>query len=96
MRIEFDAEVWLWDARDAWYFVTVPEPLSADIREVPRPPKGFGSVKVRARIGSSEWSTSIFPDKASGCYVLPLKKAVRDAEGIEVDSTVIVALETWD
>ncbi len=98
MRFAFDAEVWRWEARDdsAWFFVSVPEELSADIREVPRPPKGFGSVKVTARIGESEWSTSIFPDKASGCYVLPLKKAVREAEGAELGAMVAVEIDTWD
>ena len=53
MRIEFDGEVILWDARDdsSWFFVTLPEELSEDIKELPRPPRGFGSLRVRARIG---------------------------------------------
>lgn len=98
MRFAFDAEVWRWEAREdsGWFFVSVPEQPSADIREVPRPHAGFGSVKVTARIGGSEWSTSIFPDKASGCYVLPLKKKVRDAEGVGLGNTVRVHLETAD
>ena len=76
--------MWRWDARDdaSWFFTSVPPELSADIREIPRPYRGFGSVRVRARIGGSEWSTSIFPDSERGAYVLPLKRAVRDAEGL--------------
>ncbi len=98
MIIEFDGEVFRWDARDdaSWYFTAVPPELSADIREIPRPARGFGSVRVRARIGGTEWTTSIFPDSASGSYSLPLKKKVRDAEGLGDGSSVLVRLEILD
>ncbi|WES65701.1 DUF1905 domain-containing protein [Microbacter sp. GSS18] len=98
MIIEFTAEVFLWDARDdaSWYFISVPPELSEDIREIPRPQRGFGSVKVRAMIGGSAWATSIFPDKTSGSYVLPLKKAVRDAEGLEAGSNATVRIDVID
>lgn len=98
MIIEFESDVFRWDARDdsSWFFTAVPPELSEDIREVPRPYRGFGSVRVRARIGGSEWATSIFPDSKSGSYVLPLKKAVRDAEGLSDGGTVVVRLEVLD
>lgn len=98
MIIEFSSDVIRWDARDdsSWYFATVPPELSGDIREIPRPHRGFGSVRVRARIGGSEWATSIFPDSKSGSYVLPLKKAVRDAESIVDGGTVTVRLHVLD
>ena len=44
--------------------------------------RAFGSVKVNARIGTSEWSTSVFPQK-DGRWLLPVKSAVRRAEGID-------------
>jgi hypothetical protein len=95
---EFDSTVFRWDARDdaSWFFATVPPELSEDIREIPRPFRGFGSVRVRARVGGSEWQTSIFPDKQSGSYVLPLKKAVRDAEALADGGPVRVRLEVLD
>jgi len=98
MIIEFDGEIFRWDAREdaAWYFTAVPPELSDDIREIPRPYRGFGSVRVRARIGGSEWSTSIFPDSANGSYVLPLKKKVRDAEALVDGGPVSVRLEVLD
>ncbi|MCB0906614.1 MAG: DUF1905 domain-containing protein [Nocardioidaceae bacterium] len=79
----FDAELWRAEASDAWVFVTVPPDLSDDIRIAGGPPVGFGSVRVRARLGSTMWSTSVFPDKRSGCFVLPVKRAVRRAEGLD-------------
>ena len=98
MIIEFESVVWQWGARadSSWFFATVPEELSEEIREIPRMPRGFGSVRVRARIGGSEWTTSIFPDKESGTYSLPLKKAVRDAESLAKGDTTVVRLDVLD
>jgi len=97
MIIEFDGEVFQWDARTdaAWYFTALPVELSTDIREIPRPYRGFGSVRVRAQVGGSVWATSIFPD-AGGSYVLPLKKSVRVAEGLADRGPVTVRLEILD
>ena len=78
----------------SWVFVTLPVDLSAQIRAMPRPPRpGFGSLRVVATIGSTSWKTSIFPDSKSGCYVLPLKKAVRAAQQLDVDGTADVTIE---
>lgn len=96
--IEFDSDVFRWAAREdsAWFFTAVPPELSEEIREIPRPYRGFGSVRVRARVGGSEWTTSIFPSSDSGSYVLPLKKAVRDAEELVDGGPVTVRLEVLD
>lgn len=97
MIIEFDGDVFRWDAREdaAWFFTAVPVELSDEIREIPRPYRGFGSVRVRVRVGGSEWATSIFPS-SDGTYVLPLKKAVRDAEALVEGGSVVVRLEVLD
>jgi hypothetical protein len=96
MQCTFAAELWLWDARksDSWTFVTVPADLSDDLRDQSGPPNGFGSIRVEVRIGGSAWSTSVFPDKASGCFVLPIKAAIRRAEGLAVGDTAEVSLAT--
>ena len=91
----FDAELWLWDARqnDSWTFVNLPEEASAEIREIAGAvPRGFGSVRVTVTIGATTWKTSIFPG-SDGRYALPLKKAVRTAEGIEQGDTATVRVE---
>ena len=60
----------------------LPEDQTDDIDErYARRAAGFGSVRVEATIGSTRWQTSIFPSKENATYVLPLKKAVRVAEG---------------
>jgi hypothetical protein len=89
----FDAELWLWDARESWTFLSLPEEASDEIREVAAAfPRAFRSVKVTATIGTTTWRTSIFPG-AGGVYVLPLKKPVRQAEGIEAGDTATVRVE---
>jgi hypothetical protein len=97
MRVRFTGEVFCWDARsEAWFFVALPAEDSADIREIPRIPRGFGAVRVTASIGGSRWRTSIFPDSGRAAYVLPLKRSVRDAEGISEGELVTVDLEVND
>jgi len=77
----------------AWVFVSLPQALSDEIRAEPRPPRpGFGSLRVEVTVGPTTWKTSIFPEKANGPYVLPVKKAVRDAAGVEVGDSIDVAL----
>ncbi len=95
VTLSFSAELYRWDARDdaSWVFVTLPAEVADDIREMPLPRRGFGSVKVRVRCGASEWRTSVFPDSRSGSYVLPLKKAVRAREGIDVGDTAAFELD---
>ncbi len=89
----FDGDLWAYGGEAPWVFVTVPSEVSADIRARPRPPRpGFGSLKVGVRVGGTSWSTSIFPDAKSGCYVLPVKKVVRTAERVDDGDTLTVEL----
>ena len=82
---EFTSELTEWDAREdvSMALATVPADISEDIRDMELPRKGFGSVRVRVRCGASEWQTSIFPSN-TGEYVLPIKKAVRKKEQIDI------------
>jgi len=99
MVFDFEAELWIWDARrgDSWTFVSLPADAATEIRDVTGAHRrGFGSVRVRARIGASTWTTSIFPDNAANTYVLPVKKAVRAAEGIEAGDAAAVTVELID
>ncbi len=94
MQLRFTAHLWQWQTRtDSWWFVTVPQDLSDVLAELPLPPRGFGSIKVTVTIGATTWSTSVFPSDEQKAYVLPVKKAVRRAEGIEDGGIVDVVLE---
>ena len=94
MSDRFRAELWEWEAKGGWFFVTLPDELADDIRARTDDGlrRGFGSVRVEATVGESTWRTSVFPDTTSGSFVLPVKKPVRTAEGIEPGDTVDVSL----
>lgn len=89
----FEAELWLYAAaRAAWHFITVPADIAGQIRFMAGRTRGFGSIRVDACIGESRWSTSLFPDKATGSYFLPVKADVRRAAGIAAGDRVSVEL----
>jgi hypothetical protein len=94
--VAFDAALWQWDARrgDNWIFVSLPVEASEEIRELTAGPRrGFGSVRVRATVGATSWTTSIFPSTTDDCFVLPVKRAVRQAEKIDVGDIASVVVE---
>ena len=95
---EFDAELYLWDVHGGtWVFLNLPEDLTDEIDDGLREPRsGFGSVRVEVSVGSSTWRTSVFPSKKEATYVLPVKKAVRRAEGLDVGDVVRVALRVLE
>ncbi|MET4135987.1 DUF1905 domain-containing protein [Pseudarthrobacter sp. PvP090] len=83
--------------RSRGHFLTLPEELAAEIREETATfRRGFGSVKVTATVTGHNWSTSLFPDSKSGTYLLPVKKAIRTAAGLETGDRVTVHLEVPD
>lgn len=96
---EFEAPLWVWDARkaDTWTFVSVPEAQADEILDVVGTvARGFGSVRVEVTVGGSVWRTSLFPDSTAGTYVLPVKKAVRRAEGLDPGTTARVRIRLLD
>lgn len=92
--ISLDAEVWLWTSKGAsWHFLTVDGEAAAEVRYASLGlTRGFGSVSVEVMIGKTRWRTSLFPSMASGGFILPLKAAVRKAEGFAVGDVVAVTI----
>ncbi len=93
LSFRFEAELWESATEGTtWVFVSLPTDQADDIADlVPNRP-GFGSVRVEVTVGSTVWRTSLFPDSKSGTYVLPVKKAVRTAEHLDVGETTSVDL----
>lgn len=91
LEIAFVSALWRWQGDSAWHFITVPEEESAEVAALAAGPRaGFGSVRVEARIGETVWRTSLFPQ--DGQYLLPIKRAVRVAEQLDVGDPVQVTL----
>ena len=92
LNLEFQAEVWASSGKGAWFFVTLPVELADQVKFFQGQYTGFGMVNVKAQIGTASWKTSIFPDKKSGSFLLPLKAAVRKSAKITSGSVVDVSL----
>ena len=91
MELEFTGNVWEWRGPSPFYFVTVPAEESAQIEAASAMVTyGWGMIPVEVRIGSSIWTTSLFAK--DGGYVVPLKSAIRAAEGIGVGNVLTVRL----
>jgi hypothetical protein len=91
MEIEFSGEVWEWRGPSPFFFVTVPEDESAELEIASSlVTYGWGMIPVEATIGFTRWTTSLFPK--DGLYVVPLKSAIRKAEGVNLGDHVNVRL----
>ena len=94
---EFTAKLWLYSGEGAWYFVTLPQNIAEIVQETRSATRsGFGSVKVKARIGNTDWQTSIFPDKKTDSYLLPIKKEIRIRNSLDVNDDVKVKLSIME
>jgi hypothetical protein len=88
------AKVWIYHGMVGWHFVNVGKKQSAPIKKkygIGR--RGFGSVPVLVTMGKTSWRTSVFPEKKSGTYLLPLKAEVRKKEGIVNRDTIKFSIE---
>ena len=95
MDFAFTGEVWEWRGPSPYFFVTVPDEESAELKAVASSVTyGWGMIPVLAQIGDTEWETSLFPK--DGLYVVPLKDAVRRAEELDEGETVTVWLTVAD
>ena len=94
MTYNFEGKLWRWtgEAPASWVFVTLPEDVAFAIKCAIIDRRAWGSVAVEARIGTTVWRTSLFPEKASGSYLLPVKAAVRKAENLGDESVTEVQL----
>jgi hypothetical protein len=91
IEAEFVGKVFSWRGPAPYHFITVPEDACVGIRAVaPLVTYGWGVIPVRVRIGDTEWETSLFPK--DGGYLVPIKDAVRRAEGLAEGDTAKVNL----
>ena len=90
----FAGQLWVHPGEAGWHFLTVPSEISADIAErTTGTRRGFGSVRVVAVVGRTEWRTSLFPDAQAGAYLLPVKKSIRAAARLHAGDVLEIELE---
>ena len=96
------ATLWIWSSERAlasWHFLTIEGEAAEAIHALALMRRleggrrrGWGSMKVAAQIGDTSWQSSIFPEKASGGWLLPVKASVRKAEGLVAGDVVSVTV----
>ncbi len=92
LTYKLKGKVYLWQVNGGWHFVNLTKSASKQIKfRHGELTAGFGSIPVHVTVGKTEWKTSVFWSK-EGFYVLPLKKAVRKAEGIELGTILAFSL----
>lgn len=94
MSYKFQSKVWLYPGEQgAWHFVSVPKKLSATLSEKYKGlHRGWRSLPILVRVGKTEWRTSIFFDRRSEGYILPIKASVRKKEDIYEDDNLDLSI----
>ncbi|MDH6246067.1 DUF1905 domain-containing protein [Mycobacterium sp. OTB74] len=91
MDWQFAAEVFQWRGPAPYFFVVTPEEVDAFLHDHRGElTYGWGVIPARVRIGDTEAQTSLMPK--DGTYLVPLKVALRRAEGIDDGDVVHVRL----
>jgi hypothetical protein len=91
---KLSSKVFVYPGMGGWRFLGIPLKEGKEIKEkFGKHARGWGSLPVVVTIGATTWETSIFPDKKSGTYLLPLKAQVRKKEEIDDDSKVQFTLK---
>ena len=94
MKFVIRSKVWSYAGPGGGHFVTLPASRAQQVKGMLANKRtAWGSVPVRATIGNTSWRTSVFPDRKSKSYVLPIKANVRREEGIVEGDRVRVDLE---
>lgn len=94
LDFNFTAELWMWEGKGAWYFLTLPEDIANRIKFYNEKRYGFGQISITATIGNTSWNTSIFPDKKSNSFLLPVKSLIRKKEKLILGSQVSAQIST--
>lgn len=90
---DFSAKLWVYDGPAAWHFLTLPKKVGEQIRFYRAKHSGFGTVRVKVSIDETCWETSLFPDKKSDSFLLPIKASIRKKLSIVVGDRIDLMLQ---
>jgi hypothetical protein len=91
LKFTFVGELWYWRGPSPYHFITVPHDAADAIHGIAaNVTYGWGMIPATVRIGGSTWATALWPK--DGGYVVPIKDAYRNAEGLTLGERVAVQL----
>jgi hypothetical protein len=93
----FEAELWAWQGPASWVFLSLPQAYADTVKRAcllgsTGPKRGWKLVPVLVEVGETRWETSLFPDRESGSYILPVKAAMRRKLGVSVGDRISLCL----
>lgn len=78
--------MWKHNSPGGWYFISLPETISKEIREnLKWQEEGWGRMKASAEIGEYKWDTAIWFDTKRGTYILPIKAEIRKKSQLQIN-----------
>ncbi|MCC7361523.1 MAG: DUF1905 domain-containing protein [Anaerolineales bacterium] len=91
MDFEFTDTIFVWRGPSPYLFVTLPDQQSRQLQEVAGlVTYGWGVIPVIARLGATEWTTSLIPKQ--GRYLVPIRVSVQRAENVGAGDLVTLRL----
>ena len=91
MELEFAGVMFTWRGPAPFHFVALPDDLADDVKlEAGHVSYGWGMIPVVGWVGQTRFTTAMWPK--DGGYYVPIKDAVRRAEGLEVGDEVALRL----
>ncbi|MFJ3474464.1 DUF1905 domain-containing protein [Microbacterium maritypicum] len=92
MQLRIEGTIWYWRGPAPFHFVTVPAAESELIHEIASVVTyGWGMIPASVTVGETTTTTALWPK--DGGYIVPIKKALQDREGLGVDDVIEVILD---
>lgn len=93
IKYQFSGKLWRDNAENGWYFVTVPNNYSKEIRSnLKWQEEGWGRMKAIAIIKGVEWNTSIWFDSKDKNYILPVKLEIRKKLSLKENDVLTISI----
>ncbi|MDR0237358.1 DUF1905 domain-containing protein [Acinetobacter sp.] len=93
IQLSVESTVQRYSGAGGWHYVIVSKQQAMEIKNYLLQRQSWGLVSVTVTVGQSVWKTSIFPDKQSEGYLLPLKAEIRNKEKIYLGDSILLSID---
>lgn len=94
MRFTFSGTIIEWRGPAPHYFVALPPDDGELLIDMPELSYGWGCIAAHVTIGGTRYRTALMPK--DGRMLVPIKVAVRRAEGIDLGDRITLSVEVGD
>ncbi|WP_298758295.1 DUF1905 domain-containing protein [uncultured Psychroserpens sp.] len=93
IKYQFSGKLWRDNSDNGWYFITVPDHFSKEIRSnLQWQEEGWGRMKATAVIEDLNWNTSIWFDTKAKNYILPVKSEIRKKLSLQENDLLSISI----